>query len=115
MLKRLAAGATVSDDFGIHFGEGNLSKHHEFDEVDPSAWTGPQYEKLDDGVCQPLNICIMITGTRGDVQPFVAIGKKLKVSCSRRSSYYPFVDNRDKRVRRSPSYKWQEVQRDINS
>lgn len=27
----------------------------------------------------PLNICMLIVGTRGDVQPFIAIGKKLKV------------------------------------
>lgn len=27
-----------------------------------------------------MNIAILIVGTRGDVQPFVAIGKRLKVS-----------------------------------
>lgn len=79
ILKRLAAGATVSDDFGVHFDDRNLSKRHDYDGEDESNWGGPKYETLNEGVCQPLNICIMITGTRGDVQPFVAIGMKLKV------------------------------------
>ena len=45
-------------------------------------------EDGDDGVAgrrgrgervQPLNIVILIVGTRGDVQPFLPIGQKLKV------------------------------------
>ncbi|GAQ77601.1 UDP-Glycosyltransferase superfamily protein [Klebsormidium nitens] len=78
ILKRLAAGATVADDYGVYFDDKNLSKHHNFDETDQCQWTRPQYETLNDGMCQSLSICIMITGTRGDVQPFVAIGQKLK-------------------------------------
>jgi sterol 3beta-glucosyltransferase len=31
----------------------------------------------------PMQIVILIVGTRGDVQPFVAIGKRLQVSHSR--------------------------------
>lgn len=30
---------------------------------------------------QPLQIVMLIVGTRGDVQPFVAIGKRLQVFC----------------------------------
>lgn len=30
----------------------------------------------------PIQIVILIVGTRGDVQPFVAIGKRLQVSLS---------------------------------
>lgn len=29
----------------------------------------------------PLQIVMLIVGTRGDVQPFIAIGKRLQVSC----------------------------------
>lgn len=29
----------------------------------------------------PLHIVMLIVGTRGDVQPFVAIGKRLQVIC----------------------------------
>lgn len=35
----------------------------------------------------PLQIVVLIVGTRGDVQPFVAIGKRLQVKCQYMSNY----------------------------
>jgi len=38
---------------------------------DPQAWTTGEYAWI------PLNIVILIVGSRGDVQPFIALGKEL--------------------------------------
>ncbi len=40
-------------------------------EDDPQAWTRGDYTFI------PLNIVILIVGSRGDVQPFIALGKEL--------------------------------------
>jgi sterol 3beta-glucosyltransferase len=36
-------------------------------------------EEIDQRPIPPLKIVMLIVGTRGDVQPFIAIGKKLQV------------------------------------
>ena len=38
------------------------------------------YEDSTEAIPLHLNIAMLIVGTRGDVQPFVAIGKRLKAS-----------------------------------
>jgi hypothetical protein len=40
---------------------------------------GPPIEEVEGRDVPPLNIVIMIAGTRGDVQPFLALGLKLQV------------------------------------
>lgn len=81
-LKLLNRIATVKDDGTVEFdvpgdvepqalGVGSGKTFGEVDE-----------EPLDDSDLQyipPMQIVMLIVGTRGDVQPFVAIGKKLQV------------------------------------
>ena len=79
-LRLLNRIATVKDDGTV-----------EFDvpiDVEPEALgAGSKHVNnvIDDSHCAdldyipPLNIVMLIVGTRGDVQPFVAIGKRLQV------------------------------------
>lgn len=61
------------------FGE-HVMDEEKFDHKIPAA---DQIEEGDEGNDQnpipPLKIVMLIVGTRGDVQPFIAIGKKLQV------------------------------------
>lgn len=79
MLNRIA---TVKDDGTVEFevpgdveqralGVDSGNTYTEVDE-DPLDATELQY-------IPPLQIVMLIVGTRGDVQPFVAIGKRLQV------------------------------------
>lgn len=53
-------------DVGVEDGSGNVAIEESLDETDIP--------------CRPpMQIVILIVGTRGDVQPFVAIGKRLQV------------------------------------
>lgn len=81
-LKLLNRIATVKDDGTVEFevpvdveprslGAGSNSTYAEVDEEVLDA-TDIQY-------IPPLQIVMLIVGTRGDVQPFVAIGKRLQV------------------------------------
>lgn len=81
-LKLLNRIATVKDDGTVEFevpgdvepqsfGVSAESIHDEVDE-EPIDATELQY-------VPPLQIVMLIVGTRGDVQPFVAIGKRLQV------------------------------------
>ncbi|KAE9611086.1 putative sterol 3-beta-glucosyltransferase [Lupinus albus] len=78
LLNRIA---TVKDDGTVEFEvPGNLqtealgvrSKHLD-DAIDDSP------DAMDQHYIPPLNIVMLIVGTRGDVQPFVAIGKRLQI------------------------------------
>lgn len=84
-LKLLNRIATIKDDGTVEFEfPGDIEPraleirsenvHGEVDEM-PLDDTELRY-------IPPLQIVVLIVGTRGDVQPFVAIGKKLQVFCS---------------------------------
>lgn len=58
---------TAPSELGSEDGNGEAADDEPFDLMDS------QYRP-------PMQIVILIVGTRGDVQPFVAIGKRLQVS-----------------------------------
>lgn len=77
-LTRVQKDGTVDFDFG----KSNQIAEHLFG---PEAPEGPADGFLgseDDDTWQsvpPLRVVMLIVGTRGDVQPFVAIGKRMQV------------------------------------
>lgn len=82
-LKWLNRFATIQDDGTVKFEVPGDIKHQSLD-----FGTGVLYNgDLDKGTADtedalflpPLQIVMLIVGTRGDVQPFVAIGKRLQV------------------------------------
>lgn len=81
-LKLLNRIATVKDDGTVEFDVpidvepealGARSKHVN-NVIDDSVGRATDLDYI-----PPLNIVMLIVGTRGDVQPFVAIGKRLQV------------------------------------
>lgn len=79
MVNRLA---TVKDDGTVQFEVPGDIKPPEPDVINGGAISEPTEEPLDAVLTQdipPLQIVMLIVGTRGDVQPFVAIGKRLQV------------------------------------
>lgn len=83
-LKLLNRIATVKDDGTVEFevpgdveplslGVGPRHTHTEAVEDEPLDAADIQY-------IPPLQIVMLIVGTRGDVQPFIAIGKRLQVT-----------------------------------
>ncbi|XP_011627049.1 sterol 3-beta-glucosyltransferase UGT80A2 isoform X2 [Amborella trichopoda] len=81
-LKMLARMATVKNDGTVEF---EVTENLPHDDVDhgSEAHTGAVDEETDELIdlqdIQPLQIVMLIVGTQGDVQPFVAIGKRLQV------------------------------------
>ena len=79
-LKLLNRIATVKDDGTVEF---------DVPDVEPEALDARSkhvHNVVDDSLdatdlqyIPPLNIVMLIVGTRGDVQPFIAIGKRLQV------------------------------------
>jgi sterol 3beta-glucosyltransferase len=80
--------ANIQTDGGVEFDldrSGRLAKdlfgEHVMDEERDHGiaeeWEGD--EEIDQRPIPPLKIVMLIVGTRGDVQPFIAIGKKLQV------------------------------------
>lgn len=82
-LKLLNRIATVKDDGTVEFEVPGDVEPHTFDGGPADVYTEcADEESLDAPDLQyipPLQIVILIVGTRGDVQPFIAIGKKLQV------------------------------------
>lgn len=85
-LKLLNRIATVKDDGTVEFevpgdvepqalGVGSNHTHAEVVDDEPLDASDLQY-------IPPLQIVMLIVGTRGDVQPFIAIGKRLQVDFS---------------------------------
>lgn len=80
-LKLLNRIATVKDDGTVEFEVPvdvepevlDAQSKHENKVIDESL------DATDLHYIPPLNIVMLIVGTRGDVQPFVAIGKRLQV------------------------------------
>ncbi|KMT05711.1 hypothetical protein BVRB_7g167190 [Beta vulgaris subsp. vulgaris] len=81
-LKLLNRIATVKDDGTVEFEVPGDVEPHTFDGGPADVYTEcADEESLDAPDLQyipPLQIVILIVGTRGDVQPFIAIGKKLQ-------------------------------------
>lgn len=77
-LTKVQQDGTIDFDFG-------KSTELAADLFGPEAPAGPGDENLEseeDGTWQtipPLKIVMLIVGTRGDVQPFLAIGKRMQV------------------------------------
>ncbi|PRQ41586.1 putative sterol 3-beta-glucosyltransferase [Rosa chinensis] len=78
-LKHIKRVATVTDNGTVQFDVPGDVKPHLLD-----FGTGVVYDEESSGASEnvpdipPLQIVMLIVGTRGDVQPFVAIGKKLQ-------------------------------------
>lgn len=85
--------ATVKDDGTVEFEVPGDVEPHDFGGGAPDYY--PEYgdeESLDTADLQyipPLQIVMLIVGTRGDVQPFIAIGKKLQIWLKIKASCLP--------------------------
>lgn len=81
-LKHLKRVATVTDNGTVKFDVPGDIKPHSLD-----FGTGVVYDEESSSATEPadvadippLQIVMLIVGTRGDVQPFVAVGKRLQV------------------------------------
>ncbi|KAL1550342.1 sterol 3beta-glucosyltransferase [Salvia divinorum] len=98
-LKLLNRIATVKDDGTVEFEVPVDVEHRSLGAVSNSLYTEVDEEALDATDIQyipPLQIVMLIVGTRGDVQPFVAIGKRLqdyghRVRLATHSNFKEFV------------------------
>lgn len=81
-LKLLNRIATVKDDGTVEFEVPGDAEAHAFDggstDVCPESADEESLDAADIQYIPPLQIVMLIVGTRGDVQPFIAIGKKLQ-------------------------------------
>ena len=84
-LKLLNRFASVQDDGTVQFEVPGNVKPQALDLGTGVMYDGSRVEEStgagDKQDLPPLQIVMLIVGTRGDVQPFVAIGKRLQVSC----------------------------------
>ncbi|KAG6426797.1 hypothetical protein SASPL_111031 [Salvia splendens] len=98
-LKLLNRIATVKDDGTVEFEAPVDVEHRSLGAGSNSVYTEADEEVLDATDIQyipPLQIVMLIVGTRGDVQPFVAIGKRLqdyghRVRLATHSNFKEFV------------------------
>ncbi|KAG1354842.1 hypothetical protein COCNU_07G009540 [Cocos nucifera] len=83
-LKMLNQIATVKDDGTVEFDVPSSLEHMPVDTRSEDVAAEPVDEELLDSMDfqyrPPMQIVILIVGTRGDAQPFVAIGKRLQLS-----------------------------------
>lgn len=90
-LKLFNRLATVQDDGTVQFEVPGDIKPEKLDFGTGVVYNGATVEAANDVAdtpeLPPLQIVMLIVGTRGDVQPFVAIGKKFQV-------YLPFLLNK---------------------
>lgn len=82
-LKWLERYATIQDDGTVQFEVPGDIKPQSLDfgtGVRYNGYTDKEDAEIEDApALPPLQIVMLIVGTRGDVQPFVAIGKRLQV------------------------------------
>lgn len=83
-LKLLNRIATVKDDGTVEFEVPGDVEPHALGAMVRDAYTEAAEEEslgleTDIQYIPPLQIVMLIVGTRGDVQPFIAIGKRLQV------------------------------------
>ncbi|KAL0284209.1 UNVERIFIED_CONTAM: Sterol 3-beta-glucosyltransferase UGT80A2 [Sesamum angustifolium] len=98
-LKLLNRIATVKDDGSVEFEIPGYVEPHTLGVGKESVYKEVDEEPLDETELQyvpPLQIVMLIVGTRGDVQPFVAIGKRLqdyghRVRLATHSNFKEFV------------------------
>ncbi|KAK4419469.1 Sterol 3-beta-glucosyltransferase UGT80A2 [Sesamum alatum] len=98
-LKLLNRIATVKDDGSVEFEIPGDVEPHTLGVGSESVYKEVDDEPLDEAELQyvpPLQIVMLIVGTRGDVQPFVAIGKRLqdyghRVRLATHSNFKEFV------------------------
>ncbi|XP_011080168.1 sterol 3-beta-glucosyltransferase UGT80A2-like isoform X1 [Sesamum indicum] len=98
-LKLLNRIATVKDDGSVEFEIPGDVEPHTLGVGTESVYKEVDEEPLDETELQyvpPLQIVMLIVGTRGDVQPFVAIGKRLqdyghRVRLATHSNFKEFV------------------------
>ncbi|XAR58704.1 Sterol 3-beta-glucosyltransferase [Bertholletia excelsa] len=97
-LKLLSRIATLKDDGTVEFEIPTDVELQAFDQAS-KVYNTADDEPLDTTNCQhipPMQIVILIVGTRGDVQPFIAIGKRLqeyghRVRLATHSNFKEFV------------------------
>lgn len=91
-LKLVNRLATIQNDGTVQFEVPEDIKPHTA-HLDSGVISGEpgNAELIDAGVLPdlpPLQIVMLIVGTRGDVQPFVAIGKRLQVNMLSKQSFF---------------------------
>lgn len=83
-LKLLKHLTNVKQDGTVQFDVPEVFKTSTLDFGTGVSHNGSTHEEIlseEIEVLPPLQIVMLIVGTRGDVQPFLAIGKRLQVAC----------------------------------
>lgn len=95
-MKRLA---TIQDDGTVQFDVGENIKPQSSNSGAEVIYDSDVIKDIviteDTELLPPLQIVMLIVGTRGDVQPFIAIGKRLQVRkfgvIKHDPTYHPFI------------------------